>query len=59
MIYINLNVKSLIIGALVAILFYFLAIWVLDLIKLVVPNIILALIAILIFLGFATVKVNV
>ena len=54
-----MNGMNLLIGAIAAILFYFLAVWVLGLINLIIPNIVLALIAVLIFLGFITGKINI
>lgn len=50
---------NILIGAIAAILFYFVAIWVLGLINLAIPSIVLALIAVLIFLGFITGKINI
>lgn len=50
---------NLLFGAIAAILFYFLAVWILGLINLAIPNIVLALIAVLIFLGFITGKISV
>lgn len=55
----SLNWINLIIGAIVAILFYFIANWLLGIINFAIPNVIVALIAILIFLGFALGKINI
>lgn len=50
---------NILIGAIVAVLFYVLAGWLLTLISFAIPNIVLALIAILIFIGFVSGKINI
>lgn len=55
----NIDVKNILIGAIVALLFYFIAIWLLGMIALAIPSIIVSLIAVVIFLAFAFGKVNI
>lgn len=54
-----MNGMNLLIGAVVAILFYFIAIWLLGIIALAIPNVIIALVAVLIFVGFISGKINI